>query len=139
MTLTPKNWHTFQHYTKRTPPWVKLHRTLLDDCEFQRMPDASRALAPMLWLLSSESCDGVIAANLDALAYRLRKTERWLSFALIPLINNGLFLADSTMLADCKRHATVETETEAETEAETLLGMGYPRGADSTLAPWETE
>ena len=26
-----KNWGEFQHYKKRNPPWIKLHKKLLDD------------------------------------------------------------------------------------------------------------
>ena len=55
MFLTPKNWHAFQHYNKRNPPWIKLHRALLDDYEFSQLPVESRALAPMLWLIASEA------------------------------------------------------------------------------------
>jgi hypothetical protein len=28
--LRVKNWSEFQHYKDRNPPWIKLHRTLLD-------------------------------------------------------------------------------------------------------------
>ena len=49
--IRPKNWHSFQHYKDRDPTWIKLHKKLLDDYEFQSLPLASRALAPMLWLL----------------------------------------------------------------------------------------
>jgi hypothetical protein len=32
--LQVKNWRSFQHYGKRNPPWIKLHRALLDDYAF---------------------------------------------------------------------------------------------------------
>lgn len=60
MKLIPRRWSDFQHYKDRRPPWIKLHKALLDDREYQRLPLASRALAPMLWLLASESKDGVL-------------------------------------------------------------------------------
>ena len=72
MNITPKNWHSFQHYNKRNPPWIKLHRSILDDYGFACLPVASRALAPMLWLIASESKDGVISLASEALAFRLR-------------------------------------------------------------------
>ena len=31
MALIPKNWSQFQHYKGRRPPWIKLHRALLDE------------------------------------------------------------------------------------------------------------
>ena len=27
--LTIKNWHKFQHYKDRNPPWIKLHYEIL--------------------------------------------------------------------------------------------------------------
>ena len=76
MKLIPKNWDAFQHYKHRSPPWIKLHRNLLDDMHFQRLPVASKALAPMLWLLASESNDGVIHRSPEEIAFRLRMTEK---------------------------------------------------------------
>jgi hypothetical protein len=37
--LTIKNWSEFQHYKDRNPPWIKLHRALLDDYAFAALPD----------------------------------------------------------------------------------------------------
>lgn len=54
-----KNWSEFQHYKDRNPPWIKLHRALLDDYEFSRLPDASKAHLMLIWLLASQS-DGRI-------------------------------------------------------------------------------
>ena len=112
MSLTPKNWAEFQHYTNRRPPWIKLHRTLLDDPDFQRLPVASRALAPMLWLLASEQEDGAIHMDAPSLAYRLRMSDKDLIDAIKPLIERGFFVSDSSMLAPCKQDAIPETEGE---------------------------
>jgi hypothetical protein len=116
MIITPKNWHTFQHYNKRNPPWIKLHRALLDDYDFSQLPVESRALAPMLWLIASESKDGLIRMSIEALAFRLRMPPICLSDALEPLMAKGFFLDASTMLADRLQGATPETETETEKE-----------------------
>jgi hypothetical protein len=118
--IVPKNWREFQHYKDRNPPWIRLHRKLLDDKDFQRLPVASRALAPMLWLLASESVDGAINGEVDDLAFRLRTTEKEIGAALKPLIEKGFFVlvqGASTALADGLRDAVPETETETETEA----------------------
>ena len=114
--LTPKDWREFQHYKDRNPPWIRLHKSLLDNYEFQCLPVASRALAPMLWLLASDSVDGSIDAEPKKIAFRLRMTEQELIDALKPLIDKGFFFLDqeaSDLLADCKRDAVPETETEA--------------------------
>lgn len=45
----------YQHYKERNPPWVKLHSELLDDYEFQQLPDASRYHYLHLTLLASKT------------------------------------------------------------------------------------
>lgn len=121
MKLITRNWRDFQHYKDRAPPWIRLHRGLLDNKDFQRLPVESRALAPMLWLLASESVDGVIDATTDDLAFRLRSTEQEISVALRPLIEKGFFVleqGDSNVLADRLHVAVPETEAERETDSE---------------------
>jgi hypothetical protein len=108
MKLTPKNWDNFQHYKHRSPPWIKLHKNLLDDMAFQRLPVASKAIAPMLWLLASESQDGVIHRTPEEIAFRLRMTEKEVVSAIKPLIDNGFFIEDSSMLAERLQDATTE-------------------------------
>lgn len=116
--LKIKNWSEFQHYKDRAPPWVKLHHSLLDDFTFHSLPVASRALAPMLWLLASENLDGSITDNLAEVAFRLRTTASDVQTALKPLIDKGFVVSDSNVLADCQQCALPETETEAEAETE---------------------
>jgi hypothetical protein len=115
MIITPKNWTDFQHYKDRSPPWIKLHKGLLDNYEYQCLPVASRALAPMLWLLASDHERGEIDAAPKKLGFRLRMTEREVTESLRPLIDNGFFLVvsdDSDSLAERKRLADLETEAE---------------------------
>jgi hypothetical protein len=114
--LRVKNWREFQHYTNRRPPWIKLHTALLDDYEFQSLPLASRALAPMIWLLASCTDDGSVPADPVKLAFRFRCDLKELKAGLTPLIDKGFLIPDSSVLADCKQSACSETETETETE-----------------------
>jgi hypothetical protein len=118
MNLRPKNWAKFQHYKDRRPPWIKLYRSLLDDRAFMCLPVASKALAPMLWLLASDDENGEIRGELADIAFRLRMSDAELKTALKPLISNGMFDDASTVLADCLQPATPETERETETETE---------------------
>src|SRR4051812_42834879 len=99
MILTPKNWKSFQHYKERTPSWIKLHKGLMTDFEFVRLPVASRALAPMLWLLASEYEDGSIDASIEKMAFRVHMSVEELRTALTPLIDSGFFDA-SEVLSD---------------------------------------
>lgn len=128
MKLIPKNWDNFQHYKHRSPPWIKLHKNLLDDMAFQRLPIASKAIAPMLWLLASESHDGVIHKSPEEIAFRLRMTEKEVISSIKPLIDNGFFIEDSNVLAKRLQDATTEkrqsrVEIEKETETETPDGV----------------
>jgi hypothetical protein len=113
MKLRPKNWRDFQHYKNRNPPWIRLHRSLLDNRDFHCLPVASKALAPLLWLLASESVEGLIDASADNLCFRLRMSEKDLNAAIRPLIDKGFFdvvQEASEMLADGLRDADSETE-----------------------------
>lgn len=116
--LVPKNWDTFQHYRDRCPPWIKLHRDLLNDRAFIMLPTASKALAPLLWLLASESRDGSFNASVEELEFRLRMSGSDITSGLKSLIEAGFFLDASTMLAPCLQFAIPEREREGEGEAE---------------------
>ena len=116
MKLKPKNWDKFQHYKDRCPPWIKLHRDLLNDRIYAGLPIASKALAPLLWLLASESKDGTFDAASEELAFRLHIASKDIEAGLKPLIDKGFFVVASGVLAECKQVAIPETETETETE-----------------------
>jgi hypothetical protein len=140
MKITPKNWDKFQHYKTRNPPWIKLHKELLDDFDWWRLPVASRALAPCIWMYASCFENGIIDADYEKLAFRFRMTTKEVESALKPLIDNGYFIVDSVVLAGCKQVAIAETETETETETY-LCANGfdefwnaYPRKVGKTSA-----
>jgi hypothetical protein len=139
MLLQPKNWAVFQHYKDRCPPWIKLHRDLLNDRVFMRLPIASKALAPLLWLLASESKDGVFDGSLDELVFRLHITEKEYQSGVKPLIDNEFFILASGVLADCKQGAIPETEREGEAETKTKKNKLGSRLAQDWILPddWE--
>jgi len=118
MQLTPKNWDSFQHYKHRSPPWIKFHRSILNDRNYISLPLASKALAPLMWLLASESKDGTFDGSLDELVFRLHITPKEYQDGVKPLIDKGFFVIASGVLADCKQVAIPERETEKETETE---------------------
>jgi len=128
MSYVVKNWKDHQHYKNRRPPWIKLHRTLLDDCNYLRLQPASRALAPLMWLLASEGINGVVEGEAAELAFRLRLTESEVQDGLNGLLSIGYitrYSDASAMLAPCKQEARLETETETEkrqSESETRGG-----------------
>lgn len=55
MLLAVKNWKDFQHYGKRNPPWIKLHRAVLDDYAFCALPDTAKAHLMLVWLMASQN------------------------------------------------------------------------------------
>ena len=112
--LQVPNWREFQHYKNRRPPWIKLHRTLLDNYDYHQLPLASRALAPCLWLIASDDEDGVIECASEALAFRLRVTEEDLLQALKHLVDRGFFVDASKTLASRNQLAMPEREGEGE-------------------------
>jgi hypothetical protein len=118
MLLIPKNWAVFQHYKDRLPPWIKLHREILNDRVFMGLPIASKALAPLMWLLASESKNGSFDGSLDELVFRLHITPKEYQDGVKPLIDKGFFIVASGLLADCKQVAIPETERETETKRE---------------------
>jgi hypothetical protein len=118
MQLIPKNWAVFQHYKDRCPPWIKLHRDLLNDRKFISLPTASKALAPLLWLLASENKDGYFDASVEELEFRLRMTSKEITIGLEALLHNGFFLDASTMQATCLRDAIPEKRREEERRGE---------------------
>lgn len=53
--LSIPNWEELQHYKDRTPPWIKLHNELLENYEFECLPDASKAHLLCIMLLASRT------------------------------------------------------------------------------------
>jgi hypothetical protein len=134
MLLQPKNWAVFQHYKDRCPPWIKLHRDLLNDRVYMRLPIASKALAPLLWLLASESKDGIFDGSLDELVFRLHITAKEYQDGVKPLIDNDFFILVSGVLAERKQSAIPETE--GEREKETKREIEPPEGV--SLEVWDS-
>lgn len=106
-----KNWHQFQHFKDRRPPWIKLYRDLLDDLEWHNLdPKASKTLV-MLWLIASED-DGKLP-SLPQLAFRLRLPEQDVKAHIIKL-SHWLEQDDINVISDRYQHDAPETETETE-------------------------
>jgi len=110
-----KNWESFQHYKsgRGAPPWIKLHRGLLNDKEWHRLnPDAAKFLVSA-WMIAAEY-DGNLPDS-DTLAFRLRiaikDVEKFISICSHWIIDDA-----SNALSHCYQVATPETETETETE-----------------------
>jgi hypothetical protein len=137
---TPKylrvtNWTKYQHYKDRTPPWIKLYNSLLDDYAFCSLPDASKAHFLCI-LLAASRHDNCIPLDSAWLARFMSATE---SIDLGLLVSVGLLApcsrSASKMLATCKQSATPETERETEVERETETTLVQPRRLNGRRAP----
>lgn len=138
--VVPKNWVEFQHYKNRRPPWIKLHRQLLDDQQFARMPLSGRALAPMIWLLASEESGGIIQT--DGIAWRLRCSQAEVEEGIAALLEAGFLLDASNMLAPCKQHASAEErrgEESRDTMSEGVSECASARERGAAAPPPEPE
>ena len=120
-----KNWKKHQHYKGRTPPWIKLHAALLDDYDFERLPDGSKLQLVALWLLASRSReyhpDGDPLLPHDE-AYLTKKSGLKSKMDLKTLISSGFIVryqSASNPLDDRKQSVPAETEAyKEETEAD---------------------
>ena len=62
-TFSVKKWDDFQHYKDRNPPWIKLHNHLLDDYDFECLPDATKCHLLCIWMLASRTNNEMIFDN----------------------------------------------------------------------------
>lgn len=117
--LRVKNWSEFQHYKDRNPPWIKLHRTLLDDYEFSCLQDASKAHLILIWLFASQR-DGLIPNQPKFLKMKLGLDKepnlKW-------FIDHGLLVVEqdaSKTLAARLQDAPLEEERREENNKNTV-------------------
>ena len=125
------NWSSFQSYKDRKPPWIRFHKSLLDNFEYQCMSANARALLPMLWLLASEDEDptsGLIRDNNAKIAFRLRLPRQEVDEGVAEIEAAGFIEQNQPCnesvtkpLRNELESVTPETETETETETEKKL------------------
>ena len=72
--LRVRKWETHQHYKDRRPSWIKLHIAVLQDYEFTRLPDATKAHLVSLWCLASRE-NGFVVDDAIWVATRIGATE----------------------------------------------------------------
>lgn len=119
-----KNWDKFQHFKDRNPPWIKLHRSMMDQRDINMISDCSFRILINLWLLASEDInkEGSLPEIAD-IAFRLRKTEKEINKALEEL-SDFLIQDDINVISSRYQHGPPETETETyreETETESFV------------------
>jgi len=115
MSYKIKNWHQFQHFKDRKPPWIKLYRDLLDDVHWHDLdPKAAKNLV-MIWLIASEY-DGELP-DMKTLAFRLRVLENEAK-SIVSKLSHWLVQTDISVISERYQVDSLEIETEKETERE---------------------
>jgi hypothetical protein len=113
MTYRIKNWHKFQHFKDRKPPWVKLYRDILDDLEWHELDAKAAKVLVSLWLISSED-DGYLP-EVKKLAFRLRISETN-TLEILGKLSHWLEQTDIEPISGGYQESRLETERETETE-----------------------
>ena len=72
--LLVKNWRDHQHYKKRSPPWIKLHRAITEDYAFAALKDKTKAHLILIWILAAGS-EGKIPHDAAFIAKRINAAE----------------------------------------------------------------
>ena len=112
--ITVPNLEKWQHYKDRCPPWIKLHRDILNDYNYSCLQDASKLHLLMIWLLASQM-DNKIPADEKWISGRINATTE---VNIKDLILLGFLEYDSKTLARRKQNDNAEAEAEAEAEKE---------------------
>ena len=72
--LSVPNLEKWQHYKQRNPPWIKLHRDILNDYKYSCLHDASKLHLLMIWLLASQM-ENMIPYDPKWIANKINATE----------------------------------------------------------------
>ena len=123
-----KNWQKHQHFKDRRPPWIKLHRELLDQRDINEISDGAFRLLIFLWLLAAEDEDKVgNLPSINDISFRLRMDEKKIT-KLIQELGEWIDYSDIKLISKQRQPVPPETEEEAykeETEAENLCERDF--------------
>jgi hypothetical protein len=131
-----RNWHKFQHYKDRNPPWIKLHYAIFSSQEWVMLDDSSKLLMVVCMLIASQN-EGRIP-NSPEYVKRVGNVRKKPNFK--PLLDCGfleILQADASaaqagaraVQADApQRRGREEAETDAEGQQEGLNGKYFFRG-----------
>src|SRR3990167_6574258 len=72
--LLVKNWRDHQHYKKRSPPWIKLHRAVIEDYAFATLKDKTKAHLMLIWVLAAGT-EGRIPNDARFIASKISAAE----------------------------------------------------------------
>lgn len=99
-TIRVVNWREFQHYTHRAPPWIKLHRTLLQKPGWRKLSGSAAKLLVDLWVIAAGSKEGEVSETVSELAYTTRRPVAGVYRDLGALATAGFVELSKQTLAD---------------------------------------
>jgi len=139
--LRVKNWDSFQQYKDRDPKWIKLHRDILNDYDFDQLSEINQLHLMKIWLLASK-LDNKIPNDAEWISRQIGAKSK---VDIKQLCTSG-FLIPYTNVHKCTQ-TYLETETETETETEKYIVQNefarwwktYPKkvGKKPALAIWK--
>ena len=129
MTVKIKNWKRFQHFKDRRPPWIKLHRDVLDDMEWYELDPPAAKVLVMLWLIASEdeSKEGRLP-SIKELAFRLRISEKQVE-STVSKLSHWLIQDDIAPISERYQDGPPEKrreETEKEKKTQPPVAFSLP-------------
>ena len=126
-TLSIRNWAEFQHYKNRCPPWIKLHRGLLDNIEYHNLSPESAKFLPLIWLIMPISKGGNSdKSNLQLLCLPCNRSKR------TKVGKPAEQVATQNQQYSYDRHS-LEGETERELELELEIEAALPSASPQPL------
>ena len=110
--LTIKNWNQFQQYKDRDPKWIKLHRDILNDYEFDQLTEIQQNHLIKIWLLASK-LDNKIPHDTTWIGRQIGAKSK---VDIKQLVTHGFLLVYDNVQECTETYLETETETETETE-----------------------
>lgn len=97
------SWRKFQHYKDRSPAWIKLYRSTLNDRHIASLDDFSFRVLIAIWLLASDN-DGAVDER--DLVFNMRVESKPMLPALETLASRHLIIICEETLALCSQDAS---------------------------------
>lgn len=129
--LSIKEWKTYQHYSKRHPPWVKLHVKILRNYAYRCLQDASKGHLLSLFALASQyenriPYDLAFITEMIGARQPVDVDELVLQGFIEVSQDDGIVLAPRTQAASKPLAPKTETETEKRSERYAFMGELRP-------------
>ena len=144
--LRVPNLADFQHYKDRTPPWIKLHNSILEDYEFTCLTDQGKYHLIAIWLLASRTNNRIpydskwISRKIEASGKV--DLEVLIDYEFLEITDNNQELQQmeqdaSAEQADCYREERREEERESREEESTYSDKSLSASDKSKAIPYQ--